>query len=130
LLPKANLVSDDATLVHDETTLDQRRRLIEATTHALAPRPRNCVFAAGGCKQTLVPKEGSLVPDDATLVPSATTLVRDKTTLVHDATTLVRDETTLVPDDATLVRHEATLVPFGNQIYKPSTSYQRYASLY
>jgi hypothetical protein len=114
LLPKANLVSNDATLVHDETTLVQRRRLIEATTHALAPRPRNCVFAAGGCKQTLVPEEGSLVPDDATLVC-------DKTTLVHDATTLVHDETTLVPDDATLVRDKATLVPFGNKLYKPST---------
>jgi hypothetical protein len=97
---KANLVSDDATLVLTKQLWSNGAASSETMTHALALRPRDCVFTASGGEQTLVPdnatlvlEEGSLVPNDATLVPSATTLVRDKTTLVHNATTLVCDKT-------------------------------------
>jgi hypothetical protein len=73
---KGNLVSNDATLLRDEITLIQRRRLINAKELRLYR------WTADEGEQTLVPDdatlvpgEGSLVPDDATLVPSATTLV-------------------------------------------------------
>jgi hypothetical protein len=83
---KANLVSDDATLVLTKQLWSNGAASSETMTHTLALRPRDCVFTASGGEQTLV-------PNDATLVPSATTLVRDKTTLVHNATTLVCDKT-------------------------------------
>jgi hypothetical protein len=50
-------------------------------------------------------------------------LVHDYGVLVPGEATLVCNKTTLALDNAILVCDEATLVPFGELLYKWSTSY-------